>query len=67
MKTSRYNFLFKFEGKNILFNSKTTALAMLSDDEYDKLAPFVEKESISIDADILEPDLVKNLSYGGFL
>ena len=66
MKTSRYNFLFKFEGKNILFNSKTTALAMLSDDEYDKLAPFVEKEGISIDSDILEPDLVKNLSYGGF-
>lgn len=66
MKTSRYNFLFKFEGKNILFNSKTTALAMLSDDEYDKLAPFVEKENISIDADILDPDLVKNLSYGGF-
>lgn len=45
MKTSRYNFLFKFEGKNILFNSKTTALAMLSDDEYDKLAPLLKKKA----------------------
>lgn len=65
MRTSNYNFAFPYsEGSNqiIFYNSRTNALALIENEKYEAYQAFCESG-----APIMDDDLVRNLTYGGFL
>lgn len=65
MKTSNYNFAFPYsEGSNqtIFYNSRTNALALIENEKYEAYQAFCESGT-----PITDDDLVRNLTYGGFL
>lgn len=61
MKESKYNIYIEYKGKQIVFNSRTIATAVLDTDEIDIL------NAVQLGKEIKEHDLLEQMRQVGFL